>query len=164
MADGPILTERHGQKGLETVMKRIAWPILLAILISACQSEGGKFSASPSPINKELDQSPPAVTSDGFSPTLVSSRPLETAMLIESTVPAAEPAAKQTEEISPIASPSRSPSRSPMATLKAIDEGDLPTEEPTVTPTVTVNGHYKGTYFRGLDSAPVTMIDYSDFL
>jgi hypothetical protein len=81
-------------------------------------------------------------------------------MQIESTVPAAEPAAKQTEEISLSASPSRSPSRSPMATLEAIDEGDLPTEEPTVT----VNGHYKGTYFRGLDSAPVTMIDYSDFL
>ena len=48
--------------------------------------------------------------------------------------------------------------------LEAIDEGDLPTEEPTVTLTVTVNGLYEGTYFRGLDSAPVTMIDYSDFL
>ena len=51
-----------------------------------------------------------------------------------------------------------------MATLEAIDEGDLPTEEPTLTPTVTVNGHYEGTYFRGLESAPITMIDYSDFL
>ena len=160
MADSPILTERHGQKGLETVMKRIAWPILLAILVSACQSEGGKISALPSPINTELDQSPPAVTSDGFSPTLVNSRPLETATPIESTLPAAEPAAKETEEMSP----SASPSRSPMATLEAIDEGDLPTEEPTLTPTVTVNGHYKGTYFRGLESAPITMIDYSDFL
>jgi hypothetical protein len=33
-----------------------------------------------------------------------------------------------------------------------------------MTPIVTINGIYDGTFFRGRDSAPVTMIDYSDFL
>jgi hypothetical protein len=33
-----------------------------------------------------------------------------------------------------------------------------------VTPTVAINGLYEGIFFRGLDSAPITMIDYSDFL
>jgi hypothetical protein len=48
-----------------------------------------------------------------------------------------------------------------------------PTTPPTVAPTEAPavetaeprrNGTYEGTYFRGLATAPVTMIDYSDFL
>ena len=146
-------------------MKRITWPILLTLLVSACQSEAGKISTlpspeQPSPINTELVQNSPAVTSNGLNPSLELSRPLETSTPIENAAPAVEPAVKQTEEISP----SVAPSAAPGAALKAIDEGVLPTEEPTVTPMVTINGLYEGTYFRGLDSAPVTMIDYSDFL
>lgn len=37
-----------------------------------------------------------------------------------------------------------------------------PTEEPAAN--VQVNGPYEQTYFRGRADAPVTMIDYSDFL
>ena len=49
-----------------------------------------------------------------------------------------------------------------------------PTEETSVEPTATLaptaeeeaifNGPYENTYFRGSAAAPVTMIDYSDFL
>lgn len=49
-----------------------------------------------------------------------------------------------------------------------------PTEETTVEPTATLaptveeetifNGLYENTYFRGSAAAPVTLIDYSDFL
>lgn len=42
---------------------------------------------------------------------------------------------------------------------------DAPTEAPAVeTAEPQRNGAYEGTYFRGLATAPVTMIDYSDFL
>jgi hypothetical protein len=142
-------------------MKRTVWPILLTFLVSACQSEAGNISALPSPeqpppLKTELIQSPPAGTSIGLNPSPELSRPLETSTPIDSTVPAAEPEAKQTEEILPSALPT--------ASLSAINEEVLPTREPTMTPMVTINGFYEGTYFRGLDSAPVTMIDYSDFL
>lgn len=36
--------------------------------------------------------------------------------------------------------------------------------EPTETSAPAFNGEYEGTYFRGLATAPITMIDYSDFL
>ena len=35
---------------------------------------------------------------------------------------------------------------------------------PTATMAPVINGEYEGTFYRGLASAPITMIDYSDFL
>lgn len=38
------------------------------------------------------------------------------------------------------------------------------TEPPTATAAPQINGQYEETYYRGLATAPITMIDYSDFL
>jgi hypothetical protein len=50
----------------------------------------------------------------------------------------------------------------PVTTATAV----LPTATPlpAATATVMVDGPYEGTYFRGFADAPITLIDYSDFL
>jgi hypothetical protein len=55
-------------------------------------------------------------------------------------------------------------------TVSPADPGLPPTEAPTATASTApaeapaVNGRYEQTYFRGAQDAPVTIIDYSDFL
>ena len=48
--------------------------------------------------------------------------------------------------------------------LAATAEPSPTPEPPTATASPQVNGQYEETYYRGLATAPITMIDYSDFL
>jgi hypothetical protein len=51
------------------------------------------------------------------------------------------------------------------ATTEPVATEPAPTPEPpTATTTPQINGRYEETYYRGLATAPITMIDYSDFL
>ena len=57
-----------------------------------------------------------------------------------------------------------------LAVAEELAEGPPATEAPateipaTVTALPQINGQYEGTFYRGLATAPITMIDYSDFL
>lgn len=62
----------------------------------------------------------------------------------------------------PTESPTEQSIEQPGATateITATEVVEIPTSEP-----VEVNGPYENTYYRGLATAPITMIDYSDFL
>lgn len=78
------------------------------------------------------------------------------------------------ERPSPSAAPNQAAVASETPTAQLSQEGAAPlttplTVAPTEAPAVETaepqrNGTYEATYFRGLATAPVTMIDYSDFL
>ena len=78
---------------------------------------------------------------------------------------------READELPP--APPEEPTQAPAAP----EAPDEPPAEPTATepeptaepqPTATAepqfNGEYEGTFYRGLATAPITMIDYSDFL
>jgi hypothetical protein len=125
-------------------MKR-SFPLLflLALIVAACSQA-----------------SEPATT---IPPTLEPAT--EEAKALESEVQ--QPGAAPTEVI---------PTESSTETLSDPTDTPViePTEETTVDPTATLaptaeeetifNGPYENTYFRGSAAAPVTLIDYSDFL
>ncbi len=62
--------------------------------------------------------------------------------------PTASPVEQNTEQ--PVEAPTE---------IVATEVAETPTSLP-----VEINGQYENTYFRGLATAPITMIDYSDFL
>jgi outer membrane protein TolC len=96
------------------------------------------------------------------------------------TAPAAAPAESMTETATePALEPAQEtaangPSLEPTPTeAQAVTEIEPETavSEPTAAPAeqvptaeVQINGRYESTYFRGSETAPITMIDYSDFL
>jgi hypothetical protein len=70
-------------------------------------------------------------------------------------IPTAEAAA------SAVAEPTEAAASAVAASAVAVEPA---TVEPEPVEASAVNGPYEGTYFRGSADAPVTMIDYSDFL
>ena len=88
----------------------------------------------------------------------------------EPTVSAAEPTVEQQPtELPATESPPTElpPTEPPPAEQPPTDQPPAdqpPTAPPPTTAAVSFNGSYEGTYFRGSPNAPVTLIDYSDFL
>ena len=51
-----------------------------------------------------------------------------------------------------------------IAATETAESALAPEPPPTSTPEPQFNGEYEGTFYRGLATAPITMVDYSDFL
>lgn len=116
-------------------------PIVLLALVACAPG------AEPDPEENSAIASP-----DPTSPTLVeaTTEPPPTTVsepttVVSTTAPPAQPTAMPTEE--PIMQPT-----------------ELPTEEPAVETAVLAGRLDEGAFFLGAVDAPVTMIDYSDFL
>jgi hypothetical protein len=128
--------------------------LLAALFLGACSS------AEPAPQagGGEIEQA------DEAAPTLDPIEPQETA----AEVPTADGPAKNTGETiaaTEAEAPPKATEPSPSE-----EEANTPEPAPTVEPTAVtveepaINGPYEKTYFRGSANAPVTLIDYSDFL
>ncbi|MCI0396246.1 MAG: hypothetical protein L0332_36295 [Chloroflexi bacterium] len=117
-------------------MKRLIYYALLAWLLVACAG------AEPEPTVATTAALPgnalPEVAVAGPTNTAA---PMPTAAPTATNAPDGIPADAAAPEESPAAAPS-----------------------PTPTTGAQVNGNYENTYFRGSAGAPVTLIDYSDFL
>lgn len=84
---------------------------------------------------------------------------------VETATPKSETFPTPTEVASvlpPTESPTEQSVEQPDATATEITVTEV-VESPTSEP-IEVNGPYENTYYRGLATAPITMIDYSDFL
>jgi len=128
--------------------------LLAALFLGACNS------AEPAPQTGggEPEQA------DEATPILEPIEPQETA----AEVPTAAGPAKNSEETIAATEAEAPPEATELSPSEA--EAETPEPAPTVEPTAvpveepTINGPYEKTYFRGSGSAPVTLIDYSDFL
>ena len=126
-------------------MRRIFWLLPLLLILVACSADEPAATVPPTEVAAGIETQP--------------------------TQKPAEVAATATEE--PVSIPAEPTSVSEPATPTAIPTV-TPAGEPSIAATIeveapptvetTVNGQYKNTYFRGSETAPVTLIDYSDFL
>jgi hypothetical protein len=123
---------------------------LLALLLVACTSSGEQATVPPEPDVAATDvarNEEPAEAPTGTEP------PDEPTEAPADTATADTAAATATQEAQVAEQPTATAEPSPTTPPQA-----------TETPAPAFNGEYEGTYFRGLATAPITMIDYSDFL
>lgn len=117
--------------------------LLISLIVIACSPEqepAGITSSTPEPASEQVEAQESEVEEPVAPPTeVVSTEPSDESP----SDPTETPVAEQTEETAV----------EPTATLA-----------PTVEEEVAFNGPYENTYFRGSAAAPVTLIDYSDFL
>ena len=118
-------------------MRRI-FPILLLITLALVACSG---------VEQPIDTPPPATTV-GTLPEPMATEP-------------AEPESP-TAEATAVEQPADAATEPPTVAESAATE--LPATEPPQAAEIAVNGPYENTYFRGREDAPVTVIDYSDFL
>lgn len=118
-------------------MRSTIFLLFLSLLLISCSSDTGELAASQTPVRIEGSTSNPAAPSS-------------------TPVPAT---ATTSAELSPVEVQPEEPAPAPPPTEAA-------TAEPAPSPTeaLVYNGPYEQTYFRGAAGAPVTIIDYSDFL
>ena len=132
---------------------------LLLLFVSACQSQLSTNTPVPN-----LEQLPPTEAASAPSTDSAAADEMDSGAETFAPAEAAAPLETQTlgqnneVEVEPAPTPSAESSQDELV------EGVPPTEEPQPTAAVVINGVYEGTYFRGWESAPVTMMDYSDFL
>ena len=122
-------------------MRRIALLIALIIILVAC---GSKTNSQPIATIQDLSSrtiATEAATEEPFKDPTPTETPLP-------PPPTASPEALSTPQ--PVATPTE---------IKVTEVVETPTSPPTV-----INGQYENTYFRGSATAPITLIDYSDFL
>lgn len=114
--------------------------LLIALLLAAC-GPGDTEPAATVPLETQKEAEAVVVATDTALP--------------ESPASAAEPEPAT-------AAPTAETAAETVAEPTAEAVADAPEPEPAEA--ADVNGPYEGTYFRGSADAPVTMIDYSDFL
>lgn len=119
-------------------------PIVLLVLV-ACgptvepeNEEGVAVASTEPPLAEVATELPPTTVSS--SPTAVSEPPTA----VPTDVPPTEPTAIPTDQ--------------------PVIEPPVPTEEPALETAVIAGRIDEGAFFLGAPNAPVTMIDYSDFL
>lgn len=128
-------------------MKATYTLLLFALFLAAC---GAAETEPPATAPPEADEE---VVADVAAPT-------------DTALPASPTAAD--EPLAPTAVPTAeaptdsAASAGEEATEPVADEPDPAESEPAEA--AIVNGPYEGTYFRGSADAPVTILDYSDFL
>ena len=127
-------------------MRPFALLLIFTIILVAC--------------GPEATQQPPATIQEQLSNTSV---PESTTTEANSEDPEVDPTPT---EPPPTSAPTESPIASNTPLLVETPTEVVATEMPD-TPTsqaVVFNGSYENTYFRGSSNAPITLIDYSDFL
>lgn len=124
------------------------WAALLfmtSLILSAC---GGAEPSDQAATPQQEDAGAAGTTEPGEIPTTVTDMPTEAATVIPVTATQPEitiDKPKETES-APMIAPTAEPSPT------------QPEQE------VAFNGQFENTYFRGAANAPITIIDYSDFL
>lgn len=118
---------------------------LALLLLAACST------SEESPAEAQDPQPTQAVASQSTPDLAASAVPTDTSTPAE---PTAEPAIESQESATPAGQQTE-----PATALPATAE-----PQPTATAAPPFNGEYEGTFYRGLATAPITMIDYSDFL
>jgi len=122
-------------------MKRLVFPLLIYLLISACAPESAQ----------QLTQAPPLAEAQATEPDVHPTEPALPATPIAPTI-----LATPTDSAPTTATADAPTANEPTATIPA----GAPTEA-----AVAVNGRTDdGAYFLGRADAPVTIFDYSDFL
>jgi len=139
--------------------KKLLLPLVL--LLAACGSESSidqEPAGQPSSLPAQITATPAKATEEP------SPEPQNTLALPDLTEGQAEDAGMVTvKEVETLAAATETAMAQPTTETPATE---MP---PTVTPPAAtaapeINGEYEGTYYRGLANAPITMIDYSDFL
>ena len=130
-------------------MKRFFWLLILALALAACSSSDATMDESPA------DSQPQENTSDAAPTTVVSSQEDKQ---VEPTAAVVETAVLESATNTPEAVSDESTQPEPTATTDVVTQD---ADEPVALP---MSGRYEQTFFRGLEDAPVTMLDYSDFL
>ncbi len=133
-------------------MKRLTGLLFFAWLLAACSPTNTVPSDPPTSVEQTaqgiVEVLPePTNTPDLVSPTTLSEPPTPTEALGQ------EPPTSTVEFTVTVEPIDVEPSMEPEALV-----------EPTIVQPVQVNGSYESTYFRGSADAPVTLIDFSDFL
>jgi cytoskeletal protein RodZ len=128
-------------------MKRLTGLLTIAWLLAACSPTNTVPSDQPAPVEQEAQEivevlPEPTVTPEVVSPTTLTEQPMPTEVL---------------EQAPPTATTEPTTTVEPMD-VEPSQEPESPEEE------AQVNGLYENTYFRGSTDAPVTLIDFSDFL
>lgn len=118
---------------------------LALLLLAACST------SEESPAEPQDLQPTQAVASQSTPDLAATPVPTETSTPAE---PTAEPAVVTQESATPMDQQTESATALP-ATAEP---------QPTATAAPQFNGQYEDTFYRGLATAPITMIDYSDFL
>jgi hypothetical protein len=132
-------------------MKAIYTLLLIALLLAACGPGDGEPAATlPTEAQEEAEAVAVVATDTALPESPNTAAEPERATAVPTAETAAETVAEPTAEAAEAAAGAEAPEQAPA--------------EPEPAEAATVNGSYEGTYFRGSADAPVTMIDYSDFL
>ena len=124
---------------------KLYFPLILLLLFIVAACSPAPDSAATVPPTPESSIKVDEVPENGIDQPAVS--PTEVAPTEAPTESLDDPTA------TPVIEPTEEPTAEPIATIVL-----TPEEE------VVFNGPYENTYFRGSATAPVTLIDYSDFL
>ena len=127
------------------MMKWIVWLLPLALILAACGADETAATLPPTEVVSEVEAQPTQEAADSSAPSTQEPPPAP-----------ADPTAVP-EPATPTAIPTSTPPAEPAVTATV-------EVEPPPTAEAVVNGQYENTYFRGSESAPVTLVDYSDFL
>ena len=133
--------------------------LALTLFVGACQSQQSTTRPVPNP-----EQPPSTEAAIAASPEPVSTDETDEAAAASKAAEDIEPLMTQTPEQNNAIEVEPTSIQSAESSRDEAIEGSPPAEESKPTAEVVVNGVYEGTYFRGWESAPVTMVDYSDFL
>ena len=130
------------------VFKMRYWAALLfmaSLILSAC---GGAEPSGQAATPQQEDEGAASSTEPTEIPATATDMPTEVATVIPTTTTQPEPTIGEPEETEP----------APLITPTAEPSPTQPEQE------VAFNGQFENTYFRGAANAPITIIDYSDFL
>jgi hypothetical protein len=127
------------------MINRIFWLLSLMLILAACSADEPVATVPATEVATEIETQPTQIPTE-----VIATDTEETASIPAEPTPVPDPA-------TPTAIPTATPPGEPA--IGATVEVETP---PTVE--IIINGHYENTYFRGSETAPVTLIDYSDFL
>lgn len=121
------------------------WLLVLSIASFILVACGGSTTTNQEENPNQGDVSE-MTTEPAESPATVVASPTEPATVIPATAILSDPTREETAPLEP-------------TIVATIEPSPQPEEQ-----TAAFNGPFENTYYRGAEDAPITMIDYSDFL